>query len=51
MTIIDKTLGAELLGALGSTLLFGVTLVQIYNWVVLGYQDQLKMKLLVTWVG
>jgi hypothetical protein len=34
MTIIDQTLGAQLLGTMGSTFLYGVTVVQAYEFAV-----------------
>jgi hypothetical protein len=51
MTIIDESLGAELLGALASTLLFGVTIVQLYSFASSDYKSQPKVKALVALVG
>jgi hypothetical protein len=51
MTIIDETLGAELLGALGSTLFYGVTLVQLHNFFTSDIQASPKLNVLVGLVG
>jgi hypothetical protein len=44
MTIIDESLGAELLGTAVSTFLFGVTLVQVYSFAVSEYKADRILK-------
>jgi hypothetical protein len=51
MTLLDQTLGAWLLGTIGSTLLFGVNLSQLYDFVMSDYKTTLALKLLVALVG
>jgi hypothetical protein len=51
MTLLDETLGASLLGAVGSTLLFGVTLSQLYHFIVSDYKITTSLKLLVALIG
>jgi hypothetical protein len=50
MSIIDRSLGAELLGTVGATFLFGVTLVQAYNFTVMDYKATFMLKLMVALV-
>jgi hypothetical protein len=47
MSLIDQTLGAELAGVFGSTLLFGVSIVQSYNFFASHAQNPLRLQLLV----
>jgi hypothetical protein len=47
MSIIDQTLGAELSGVLGSTLLYGMTLMQSYNFFNSDTRNPLRLKVLV----
>jgi hypothetical protein len=47
MTIINQALGAEMLGTVGSTFLFGVTLVQAYKFAVSDYSTTPKLRLFV----
>jgi hypothetical protein len=51
MTLVDQTLGAWLLGAAGSTLLYGVALSQLYSFVISDYKTTHALKLLVALVG
>jgi hypothetical protein len=51
MTILDETLGATLLGAVVSTLLYGLALAQLYTFAVSQYKTTHMLKLLVALVG
>jgi hypothetical protein len=50
MSLIDRTLGAEMLGTVGSTFLFGVTLVQAYEFMVSEYKTTPKLKIFVAFI-
>jgi hypothetical protein len=51
MTLLGETLGASLFGTVGSTLLFGVTLSQLYSFIVSDYKTTPFLRLLVALVG
>jgi hypothetical protein len=51
MSILDQTLGATLLGAVFSTVLYGLALAQVYHFVVFEYKTTTSLKLLVALVG
>jgi hypothetical protein len=47
MSTIDQTLGAALLGTVGSTFLLGVTLAQAYEFTKMDYKATFMLKLFV----
>jgi hypothetical protein len=51
MTLLDETLGATLLGAVVSTLLFGLALAQLYTFATSQYKTSRAINLLVVLVG
>jgi hypothetical protein len=51
MTLLDETLGASLLAVFGSTLLFGITLSQLYSFVISDYKTTLALNFFVALVG
>jgi hypothetical protein len=51
MTILDETLGATLLGAAISTVLYGLALAQLYSFALSGYKTAPVLKWLAALIG